>query len=221
MRLAIGDPHGRSFWKHYLDEDFSAFYITGDYFDSFDVSFAKQFRNFRELCEAARQDSRIKLCLGNHDYHYMGKVTGQFYSGYQEKHSFEIYTILEKNMDLLKVVYITPDNYIISHAGVSAWFMNTMRKAGAVDIEGISEAFVQDRNILNFNGYNPYGDDITQSPIWIRPRSLEKQPVAGYNQIVGHTEMAEITEVTLPDSEKGSIKIAYIDTGDRESIYRF
>jgi hypothetical protein len=221
VRLAIGDPHGRSFWKHYLDEDFSEFFITGDYFDSFDLSFAKQYRNFRELCEAARRDSRIKLCLGNHDYQYMGKVTGQFYSGYQAKYVLEIGAILEENMDLLKVVYVTQDNYIISHAGVSAWFMNAMRKAGTADIEDINEAFIQDRNILYFNGYNPYGDDITQSPIWIRPRSLEKQPVAGYNQIVGHTEMAEITEVTLPDSKKGSIKIAYIDTGDRESIYRF
>jgi hypothetical protein len=50
---------------------------------------------------------------------------------------------------------------------------------------------------------------------------LEKQPVAEYNQIVGHTEMAEITEVTLPDNQRSSIKITYIDTGDRESIYRF
>jgi hypothetical protein len=221
MRLAIGDPHGRSFWKHYLDEDFSTFYITGDYFDSFNVPFAKQYRNFKELCEAARRDSRIKLCLGNHDYQYLGNVTGQLYSGYQEKHFFEIYSILEKNIDLLKVVYITQDNYIISHAGVSAWFMNAMRKAGAVDIEGINEVFERDRNILNFNGNNPYGNDITQSPIWIRPYSLEKQPVPGYNQIVGHTEMAEITEVTLPDSANGGIKIAYTDTGDRESVYWF
>jgi hypothetical protein len=50
---------------------------------------------------------------------------------------------------------------------------------------------------------------------------LERQPVAGYNQIVGHTEMAEIMEVTLPDNQRGNIKITYIDTGDRESVYRF
>jgi hypothetical protein len=221
MRLAIGDPHGRSFWKHYLDEKFSEFYIIGDYFDSFDISFARQYRNFRELCELARQDSRIKLCLGNHDYQYLGNVTGQLYSGYQEKHFFEIYSILEKNIDLLKVVYVTHDNYIISHAGVSSWFMNSMYTAGAKNVEGINEVFARDRNILNFNGKNPYGDDITQSPIWIRPSSLEKQPLPGYNQIVGHTENYEITEVSLPDNEKGTIKIAYIDTGDRESIYRF
>jgi hypothetical protein len=159
--------------------------------------------------------------LGNHDYQYLGEVAGQLYSGYQERHFCEIYTILEKNIDLLKVVYVTHDNYIISHAGVSAWFMDRMRQAGVMDIEGINEVFIRDRNILNFNGRNPYGDDITQGPLWIRPRALERQPVAGYSQIVGHTEMAEITEVTLPDNEKGSIKIAYIDTGDREAVYWF
>jgi hypothetical protein len=169
----------------------------------------------------ARRDSRIKLCLGNHDYQYLGNVTDQLYSGCQEKHFFEIYSILEKNIDLLKVVYVTEDNYIISHAGVSSWFMNSMYTTGAKSVEDINEIFDRDRNILNFNGDNPYGDDITQSPIWIRPRSLEKHPVTGYNQIVGHTVKHEITEVTLPDNEKGNIKIAYIDTGNRELIYRF
>jgi hypothetical protein len=221
MRLAIGDPHGRSFWKNYVNEDFSEYYITGDYFDSFDLSFLKQARNFRELCNAARQDPRIKLCLGNHDYQYLGMVSGQRYSGFQDNHFFEIHTILEKNIDLLKVVYVTPDNYIISHAGVSVWFMDTMRKAGAVTITDINKIFNRDRNILNFNGRNPYGDDITQSPIWIRPKSLEKQALPGYHQIVGHTEMSSIKELTLPDSEKGRIKIAYIDTGDREGVYWF
>jgi hypothetical protein len=221
VRLAIGDPHGRDFWKNYLDEDFSEYYITGDYFDSFDVPFIRQYRNFKELCEAARRDTRIKLCLGNHDYQYMRTVSGQRYSGYQDLHFPEICTVLEENIDLLKVVYVTQDNYIISHAGVSAWFMDTMRKAGAVNVEGINEIFSRDRNTLNFYGYNPYGDDITQSPIWIRPRSLEKQPLPGYNQIVGHTEIKSIKEVTLPDDERGSVRIVYIDTGDRESVYWF
>jgi hypothetical protein len=221
MRLALGDPHGRSFWKNYRDEEFSEYYITGDYFDSFDIPFAEQYRNFEELCEAARQDPRIKLCLGNHDYQYVEGVHGERYSGYQDSHCFAIRSVLEKNIDLLKVVYVTQNNYIISHAGVSAWFMNTINKAGVISLEGINDVFNRDRTILKFYGYNPYGDDITQSPIWIRPRSLEKQPLPGYNQIVGHTEMRRIKEVVLPDDKKGSIKIVYVDTGDREEVYRF
>lgn len=39
----------------------------------------------------------------------------------------------------------------------------------------------------NFNGYDNYGDDITQGPTWIRPPSLVKDHIEGYNQCVGHT----------------------------------
>jgi hypothetical protein len=220
MRLAIGDVHGRDFWKHYIKEDFTEFYVTGDYFDSFDQPFVRQYRNFTELCERAREDSRIKLCLGNHDYHYLGKVMEQ-YSGYQEDHYYEIYQILEQNIDLLKVVYVTADKYIISHAGVSAWFIKRIKRAGYNNVEDINRAFTESRGILQFNGHDPFGNDITQSPIWIRPDSLEKQPVPGYNQIAGHTPIEEIKTVTLPDKKQKTITITYIDTHDTESIYRF
>ena len=217
MRLAIGDIHGRAFWKHYIEEDFTEFYFLGDYFDSFNLSFARQYRNFIEICRAARDDRRIKLCLGNHDYHYLRNVT-EMYSGYQEDYFIEINQILEQNIDLLKVVYVTEDNYIISHAGVSAWFMNRMKNAGYNNVEAINTAFNENRGVLNFNGDDPFGDDITQSPIWIRPASLEKQPLPHYNQIAGHTPMHDIQTVTLPDEKQKTISVTYIDTHDKESI---
>jgi hypothetical protein len=217
MRLAIGDIHGRIYWKNHLDEDFTEFYITGDYFDSFDVPFLRQLKNFRELCETARADPRIKLCLGNHDYQYIGQIRHQEYSGYQRKNELHIYEILERNMDLLKIVYVTPDNYLISHAGVSKTFM---RKIGVTSVEEINEAFTKDRNILTFDGCDIYGDDVTQSPIWIRPRSLERDPVDGYHQIVGHTQRETIRQSTIKQQQR-SINIIYIDTGDMEAVYRF
>jgi hypothetical protein len=216
-RLAIGDIHGRTFWKNYLDEDFTEFYFTGDYFDSFDVSFLRQLGNFRELCETARADPRIKLCLGNHDYHYLGGIKPQRYSGFQDKNKLYIYKILEDNMDLLNIVYLTPDRYLISHAGVSNTFM---KKIGAASVEEINGAFLKDRNILTFDGRGIFGDDITQSPIWIRPRALESDPLAGYHQIVGHTPGSAIRE-SMVKHRRGEIKVTYIDTGDTESVYRF
>ncbi|MDR3356510.1 MAG: metallophosphoesterase [Spirochaetaceae bacterium] len=198
MRLAIGDIHGRAFWKNYIHEDFTEFYFAGDYFDSYNLSFARQCRNFIEICKTAGADRRIKLCLGNHDYHYLNNVI-DIYSGYQEKYFFEINQILEKNIGLLKVVYVTEDNYIISHAGVSEWFMERMKNAGYGNVEDINTAFTENRDILRFNGNDPFGDDITQSPIWIRPASLEKQALPAYNQIVGHTPVPGIRTVRLPD----------------------
>ena len=222
MRLAIGDIHGRNYWKNYLHEDFSAFYILGDYFDSFNISFSRQCRNFAEICAAARRDSRIKLCLGNHDYHYLAGISER-YSGFQEKHRAAAGKILEENLDLLKVLYLTEDNYIISHAGLSSVFMEKMRNAGVDSVEGINGAFVKDRNILKFDGGEIHGDDLTQSPIWIRPRSLCSSPLPGYNQIVGHTPKPAIEEVSIPDDTDAqkSIKIVFINTELTDMVYWF
>ena len=223
MRLAIGDIHGTNYWKRYLNEDFSEFYFLGDYFDSPDIAFFDQYWNFIEICKAARQDTRIKLCIGNHDYHYMAEVRDQRYSGFQYQHWPEIAQKLEENIDLLKVLYVTPDQYIISHAGLSATFMKKMNGFGLTRIEDINEAFAKDRNILNFDGDEIHGDDVTQSPIWIRPRSLCSDPVAGYSQIVGHTPQHKIREVSLPGSPgaPAAAKVIFINTDPADSIYRF
>ena len=213
-RLAIGDVHGRPFWKSYINKEFTEFYFTGDYFDSFDVPFAKQYSNFLEICNTARNDSRIKMCLGNHDYHYLSGVHNQFYSGYQDRNSKKIGAVLEENVDLMQIVYVTEDKYLISHAGVTSTFLLSI---GGKKPEDINSVFHKDRNILNFNGYDMYGDDITQSPIWVRPKSLGYDNLNGYSQIVGHTPVRKITEFSIQDGNK----IVLIDTHDTESIYAF
>ncbi|MDR0602516.1 MAG: metallophosphoesterase [Treponema sp.] len=225
MRLAIGDIHGRNFWKRCIGGDFEEYYITGDYFDSFNISFARQYRNFAEICDEARRDSRLKLCLGNHDYHYMRGVLNQRYSGFQDKHSAGIMEILEKNADLLKVLYVTSDRYIISHAGVSAAFMEKMKKAGVGAPEEINAAFLEDRNILAFDGWDIYGNDVTQSPIWIRPDSLCRDALPGYSQIAGHTPVEAVTEIPLDEGRAApppvNRKLVLIDTGNNAAFYRF
>ncbi|MDR1957260.1 MAG: metallophosphoesterase [Treponema sp.] len=217
MRIAIGDVHGRNAWKRYIDRDFTEFYILGDYFDSFSVPFTWQYRNFRELCAAAREDSRIKLCLGNHDYHYLSRIDpDERYSGFQDRHYRAINELLEQNMDLLRVIYVTADKYLISHAGVSNTFMEKMKARGVEGIERIDPAFIQDRTILGFDGFDQYGDDPSQSPIWIRPASLSVDPLPDYNQIIGHTQMERIKIITV-----GDIRLSCIDTGNRMSLYEF
>jgi len=215
VRCAIGDVHGRPFWKSYIaKEKFSEFYFTGDYFDSYTIPFLEQYSNFKEICKAARADSRVKMCVGNHDYHYMRGVDNQCYSGFQDNNHEKISAVLEENMDLLKIVYVTEDKFIISHAGVTAWFLNSI---GGNKPEDINGAFEKNRNVLNFNGSDIYGDDITQSPIWVRPESLQRDPVPGYSQIAGHTPVRSITEIEL----NGADKLILIDTHNSKSICRF
>jgi hypothetical protein len=222
-RLVVGDVHGRDFWKRHLEKDFSEFYILGDYFDSFDVSFEFQLENFLELCEAVRADSRIKLCLGNHDYHYLGNISPQEYSGFQVRKLPGIRKALEENMDLLKVLYVTEDRTIISHAGVSTTFMERMKAHGVNKLEDINTLFLRDRNILTFTGSNNFGDNVTQSPIWIRPTSLIADHLAGYSQIVGHTERMDIKVYTMEKAsgDREALTLVICDTGDRDHIYWF
>jgi hypothetical protein len=219
----MGDVHGRDFWKRHLEKDFSEFYILGDYFDSFDAPFEFQLKNFMELCKAARADSRIKLCLGNHDYHYLKNIFPQEYSGFQVNKLPKIRKALEENMDLIKVLYITKDRIIISHAGVSTTFMEKMKAYGVHKPEDINATFLQNRNILTFSGINNYGDDVTQSPIWIRPVSLIIDHLAGYSQIVGHTERPDINVFTMEEAsaKKEALTLVICDTGDRDLVYWF
>jgi hypothetical protein len=218
VRLAIGDIHGRDGWKRYLDEDFSHYFFVGDYFDSFDLSFRRQYRNFADICTAARRDRRLCLCIGNHDYHYMAGVRNQRYSGFQERNYFRIQEALEENLDLLRVLYVTEDWFIISHAGLSATFMAKAEKQGCRGVEEINDAFLRDRNLLAFDGWDIFGDDLTQGPLWIRPNSLLADHLPGYSQIVGHTGFANIQEVPLEEEGR---KIVFIDTGDAGMVYRF
>src|SRR6478752_7955578 len=51
----------------------------------------------------------------------------------------------------------------------------------------INEIFKYTPKHFLFDGYEETGDDVTQSPIWIRPRSLANDIFGNYTQVVGHT----------------------------------
>lgn len=44
-----------------------------------------------------------------------------------------------------------------------------------------------------FQGRDSCGDDVTQSPIWVRPDSLQEDMLQPYRHIIGHTEQYSIT----------------------------
>ncbi|MDR2419581.1 MAG: metallophosphoesterase [Treponema sp.] len=219
MRLAIGDIHGKPFWEHFLDEDFTEFYILGDYFDSYGLSFKQEYANFQRLRDAARQDSRLKLCLGNHDYHYLkGLPTGERYSRFDYWHCTAIQEILEDTVELFSVVYLTFDRFLLSHAGVSCSFMQKAQAEGFETPESLNAAFRQRRRLFAFDGYDMYGNDISQGPLWIRPEALKQDALPGYTHVVGHTPYASITESLADD---GVTRCVFIDTGNNKSVYRF
>jgi hypothetical protein len=226
MRLAIGDIHGRPFWKNYLDKDFSEYYILGDYFDSFDIPFAKQMSNFADIVRSAQKDNRIKLCLGNHDYHYLMNNSYEQYSGFQWAHAINIQEVLIDAIGLLNIVYETNDRIILSHAGLTKTFMKQNDFVTPTEINTRFKELLKlipqfsdiPQTFLSFNGSEPHGDDVTQGPLWIRPMSLARNAIIGYSQIVGHTPVKNITTIPMP---KSPCSITLIDTHDSESVYWF
>jgi hypothetical protein len=223
MRIAIGDIHGRCFWKRYLEAEYTEYYILGDYFDSPDILYHIQYANFLEIVKAARNDSRIKLCLGNHDYHYYLLDDTERYSGYQRQYAGEIHAILVKCIDVLNIVYGCAGAVLVSHAGISNTFM---KNNGFSHPDAVNAAFRENPALFRFNGADIYGDNVEQGPLWIRPDSLCADAYTGYSQVVGHTPVPDVHTRELRASGGAKVggaacTLTFINTQDRDCVYWF
>jgi hypothetical protein len=194
--LAIGDIHGRDVWKKIIQgQEFDKVIFIGDYFDSFDIPYPQQFINFAEILEFKKANiDKVVLLIGNHDYHYI--VEDQRYSGYQSQHADEIHFALKSSLEKgLMQICTVDDGFLFSHAGVT----KTWAKNAYIDLnrlEGsINKCFIltpQLFKFMDYQGADNSGDNIYQSPIWVRPLSLEADKIDEYKQVVGHTQVRNI-----------------------------
>lgn len=191
--LAIGDVHGRSHWKEIIaNESFDKVIFVGDYFDSFNIGGESQIENFKDIIalKTALHNDCI-LLIGNHDVHYMN-FWQERYSGFQKGYQYTISDVLHKNLDKLQMCY-TQDNLCFTHAGIT----KTWAKKHYIDLnfleKSINELWYYRPLSFMFQGKEPYGNDITQSPIWVRPESLREDAIEDYIHIVGHTTVKDIS----------------------------
>ena len=232
----IGDIHGRDIWKRIVEAEADADKIVfvGDYFDSFDIPGVVQLQNFLDIIEFKKNsDKEVVLLFGNHDYHYMPGFIGIGYSGYQAAMAFQFRDAINQNLEHLQMVHLHK-NILCSHAGISVeWLTN---KFGASkdesmygwhcdDLEGvrfivdlINDYFKSKPGIFEFDsmGWDPYGDNTYQTPIWIRPKSLmaaNKDSALKKNviQIVGHTGVTSIFESAKASKKSMGEKYYMID----------
>lgn len=206
MKIAVlGDTHGRDLWKQ-VEADKIIF--LGDYFDSFDIKFADQYNNFYDIIEyKKKRKDEVILLLGNHDYHYMSWAD-QSYSGYQTKHGFVIQKAFVDNLEHFQVGYQHDvqvdhqlDKFLFTHAGVTnTWWKNITDEPFSVDL--LNDFLIYKPTVFGFaynpkphrmNSTNPYGDNIFQGPMWVRPDSLVKDSLKEYVHIVGHTHHDKMT----------------------------
>lgn len=215
--VAIGDIHGRPIWKKIVNEESCDKVIfIGDYFDSLQYTNGrKQLDNFMDIIEYKKSNmDKVIVFIGNHDFHYL-KCSRSEYSGFQAVYQFDFEEQLQKCInDRLITVCHQQDKFMFSHAGISKTWL---RSVGIYDddnnlvlrwkqktlADAINDLLIYKPETLNFYGVDKYGDDITQSPIWIRPQSLIHDTIDDVIQVVGHTAKKEI--VILND-------FAFIDT---------
>lgn len=191
--IALGDTHGRKAWEKIVaDNDFDKVVFLGDYFDTHEgVPADMQIIVFQELISFKRQNlEKVVLLLGNHDYHYIDP-TWEKYTGFQPAYAEEIGNLLIDALEekLIQITY-TWKQYVFIHAGLTkTWCMDN--RVDLKDLErSLNGLFISDPEAFMFTcGIfgDPSGDDTMQSPIWVRPRSLLKDRLDKFIQVVGHT----------------------------------
>lgn len=197
---AIGDIHGRNIWeKIVLIENpmVDKWVFIGDYFDSRDgLTTLDQIENFKKILKFKEENpDKVVLLIGNHDFHYL-KGCGETYSGYQQFAFIDINEVLQPavNKGLLQMCYVY-DEFIFSHAGLT----NTWCEDNEIDLYRIEES-VNLKLLTNIDAFkfefganlDRSGDDINQSPIWVRIPSLLKDMVVGFTYIVGHSTVRQM-----------------------------
>lgn len=228
--LILGDTHGRSTWKLAIhQEQPDRVIFIGDYFDSFEIPGLDQIHNFKEIVHYKENNPQVEvvILIGNHDHHYFPEIGYTGTSGYQNKIAPSITQVIDENRHHLQIAYGFED-FLFTHAGVSPVFMDQVfgedgwsKETVVVDL---NELFKHKPKAFEFNGFEDSGDNTTQTPIWIRPRSLmsinknhKKGLKKDYIQIVGHTQMYKLDIIGSDKSTGG--RYYFIDTMDTSGEY--
>lgn len=195
--IVISDVHGRKTWQDIIkkEKNIDTLVFLGDYLDSFDIPGTQQIENFEDIIDfKIVNPDKVILLLGNHCLHYIDGF-GEHYSGFQKGLQYQYARMFEQYKNLFQMCYQIND-ILFTHAGISeVWYEEQCKK---YELE--KEHVCNNINYLwnttfspfRFNGIDDYGDDITQGPVWIRPRSLYVSRLPGFTHIVGHTTVKHI-----------------------------
>ncbi|NDC77311.1 MAG: hypothetical protein EBZ67_05505 [Chitinophagia bacterium] len=177
-----------------------------------------------------RTRADVSLLLGNHDYYYLPEIGMTGLGGYSEEEAALISEALGRHLDELHICRrIGPCLFSHAGIGVpflDATFgprldgpvdsrpvpatLASDRYGGADSLRtGWSLATLEDQLDAHFRlrpadfdfcGDEPHGDDITQGPLWIRPKSLVMSTLGTLSrevvQVFGHTPTRSITHLS-------------------------
>lgn len=197
--ITVSDVHGSTNWKEIVKDAKPADTVIflGDYFDLRGKGpFARtEAENFLEICEYARKRPKTVMLIGNHDFDYLFPISNLYARNPDIEKSRLFQKVLRAKADLLGMVYIDrefPKPIIFTHGGLTNTFL---RNNGLKSPDDVNELWTSDPNKFDWLAYDPLsgaksrgdGDNVWQTPTWVRQVSLFLDGVKGYDQVVGHT----------------------------------
>lgn len=224
--IGIGDIHGHDTWKRIVNDnpDADKFVFAGDYVDSYSVPHETQINNLLDILQFKKDNpDKVVLLIGNHDFQYTQYALGIYerYTGFNELAAGMLAAIFKLEKDLFQAAYLH-DNILFTHAGVtSTWIKSTVLlmeedhfDLGEVPVdEYINQVYKASPYFFTLpDGGDPYGNNIFQSPIWVRPMSFKRNAYKydKLKQVVGHTGYNKIQIVKN--------RFAFIDTLPRQYL---
>ena len=212
--VVIPDMHGSTNWKCVLNTEYDFLVSLGDWFDG-EGTADEQIANFTEFMEYVKEDPTKRFSLiGNHDFQYMVS-TDSYTTNAQLKDIPKIKAVLQKYQPFLRVI-VSLFGVVFSHAGVTKTWM----KHNAINqINANAFTFKPLMKALSFNRRDlctdDCGDDVYQSPLWVRPPSLLKDSAFEF-QVVGHTCMARNGEPVF--ARYKDKHVVFLDSSTRDCI---
>lgn len=175
--IALGDTHGRTNWKSITQNETADYVIfIGDYFDTHEeITAEKQIRNFQDILAYKKTyGDRVILLFGNHDYHYL-RSAPEIYSGYQKEHQADIQALIHQalDQDLLQMCFVW-QHFLFTHAGITkTWcqYHGIYNINIEIEVNGLFRCRPECFRFRWGKNKSKQGDDIEQSPIWVRPQS--------------------------------------------------
>lgn len=192
--LVIPDIHQSVKWLRLFDGKFDIkkydhIVQLGDWFDSYDKSSWKYgpIQNFEKIFEF-KKELPITVLMGNHDMQY---VTGDYCSGFQASHAYNIWEALFKHKDEMDVCKEI-DGWVFSHAGLTnIW----MKKRNVKTVDDINKLFHKVMNYWDADMLYRKKNGLTSMHTYAT-RVFDK------TQYSGDDAFSKIFAKTLADAEK-------------------
>lgn len=195
--LIIPDVHGRSFWKEpckHIDE-FDKVVFLGDYVDHYpqegDLDDLQTLKDVIEFAKSNRD--KIKLLLGNHDYHYINDNYTKLArsSRYDITEAEEYNKLYKDNLDLFKFVYDFDSKIIFSHAGINQSWWNKLNIEHPLYINHMNDLWLA--KYLSYISFYRWGSNDCGSCLWSDLREMvpDNLPKSIPFQVFGHTQVRQ------------------------------